>query len=56
MRIAWATWKLVREMPGGEKMVEFTRVLHRTRDDALVEEIPTFRADPLQPKCDGWCE
>lgn len=19
-------------------------------------QVPTFRADPLTPKCDGWCE
>ena len=48
----------MQKMPGGEKHVAFTRILHRTdRDvDPLKEEIPTFRADPLQPQCDDWCE
>lgn len=34
----------------------FTRILHRTQADhaSLMEEIETFRADPLQPKCDNW--
>lgn len=43
-------------MPGGERHVGFTRILHRTTDDELMNEIPTFRADPLQPDCDEWCE
>lgn len=43
-------------MPGGEKLVAFTRILHRSKPDVLVEEIPTFRANPLTPKCDIWCE
>lgn len=34
----------------------FTRILHRTKPDELMDEIPTFRADPLQPECDEWCE
>ena len=56
MRIAWATYNLILAMPGGERHVAFTRVLHRTKDDELMDEMPTFRADPLQPACDGWCE
>ncbi len=54
MRIAYATWQLTRKMPGGERYVGFTRILHRTKPDELMDEIPTFRADPLQPQCDGW--
>jgi hydroxyproline O-arabinosyltransferase len=56
MRIAYATYKLVQAMPGGERHVAFTRILHRTQPDALMDEMPTFRADPLQPACDEWCE
>jgi hypothetical protein len=41
-------------LPGGERHVGFTRILHRTKPDALMGEIETFRADPLQPKCDEW--
>ena len=43
-------------MPGGDRFVAFTRILHRTKPDELMEEIPTFRAEPLQPECDSWCE
>lgn len=56
MRIAYATYNLIKEMPGGSRHVAFTRILHRTKDDELMDEIPTFRADPLQPKCDDWCD
>lgn len=56
MRIAYATYNLMKEMPGGGRHVAFTRILHRTKDDELMDEIPTFRADPLQPECDNWCE
>jgi len=56
MRIAYATYLLTLQMPGGEHHVGFTRILHRTVPDELMDEIPTFRADPLQPECDEWCE
>lgn len=35
----YATYKLVQKQPGGEKMVGFTRILHRTKDDILVSEV-----------------
>lgn len=41
-------------MPGGNRHTGFTRILHRTKPDPLMGEIETFRADPLQPKCDDW--
>jgi hypothetical protein len=53
-RIAYSTYKIMAAMPGGEQHVAFTRVLHRTKDDNLMEEVPTFRAEPLQPNCDWW--
>lgn len=31
LRIAYATYKLVQAMPGGERHVAFTRILHRTK-------------------------
>ena len=34
----------------------FTRVLHRTSDDELMQEVPTRRFAPLQPDCDVWCQ
>ncbi|EFN56336.1 hypothetical protein CHLNCDRAFT_144797 [Chlorella variabilis] len=56
LRIAFATYKLIQSMPGGNRHTGFTRILHRTKPDPLMGEIETFRADPLQPKCDDWCE
>jgi hypothetical protein len=58
LRIAYATYKLIQKMPGGERHVAFTRILHRTKPDhpGIMAEIETFRADPLQPACDDWCE
>lgn len=58
MRIAYASYRVMQKMPGGDRHTAFTRILHRTnRDrDILEDEIPTFRADPLQPACDDWCE
>ncbi|GFH17753.1 uncharacterized protein HaLaN_14448 [Haematococcus lacustris] len=57
--LAWlryGTYKLVQAMPGGEKLTGFTRVMHRTTDDFLMDEVPTFRAQPLHPKCDEYCD
>lgn len=54
-RIMVAGFRLAQKMPGGDKMVAMTRILHRTTPDEVMEEIPTFRADPLQPECDKWC-
>lgn len=47
--ILYGTFKLAQRMPGGDKMVGFTRILHRSTDDALSPVIPTFRANPLHP-------
>ncbi|GLC55430.1 hypothetical protein PLESTB_000986400 [Pleodorina starrii] len=55
-RIMYGTYKLVQKMPGGEKLTGFTRILHRMKPDELMDEIPTFRANPLHPKCDEWCD
>ena len=54
-RIMVGGFRLAQKMPGGDKMVALTRILHRTTPDEVMEEIPTFRADPLQPECDKWC-
>jgi hypothetical protein len=44
-------------MPGGENMVAFTRILHRTVPDCLMKEVPTFHVwDVVKPQCDGWCD
>eukprot|EP00877_Chromochloris_zofingiensis_P015145 jgi/Chrzof1/9885/Cz04g19190.t1 len=55
-RIMYGTYKLVQKQPDGDKLTGFTRVLHRMTDDEVMGEIPTFRVNPLQPKCDTWCE
>ncbi|KAL4451270.1 hypothetical protein ABPG77_009342 [Micractinium sp. CCAP 211/92] len=54
--IMYGTYQLAKKQPGGEKMVAFTRILHRTTDDALSTKLDTFRANPLHPECDGWCD
>lgn len=33
------TWKIVRNQPGGEKLVAVTRILHRTAPDELMVEV-----------------
>lgn len=55
-RIMYGTYQEVQKMPGGEVLTGFTRILHRSTPDEVVDEIPTFRADPLEPKCDVWCD
>ena len=56
-RILYSSYKMVQKMPGGELMTGFTRILHRTVPDILMEEVPTFHAwDVLKPACDGWCD
>ena len=53
--VMYGTYQLAQKMPGGDKMVAFTRILHRQTDDALSPRVPTFRADPLHPGgCAGW--
>ncbi|EFJ51470.1 hypothetical protein VOLCADRAFT_103500 [Volvox carteri f. nagariensis] len=52
----YGTYKLVQKMPGGDKLTGFTRILHRMKPDELMDEIPTFRANPLHPECDEWCD
>lgn len=56
LRIMYGTYQLVQKMPGGEKLVAFTRILHRQQPDVLMSEIPTWRVEPLHPQCDTWCE
>jgi hypothetical protein len=47
--VMYGTYKLAQKMPGGDKMVGFTRILHRTTHDALSPRVPTFLATPLHP-------
>lgn len=49
----YGTFKLAQRMPGGDKMVGFTRILHRTAHDGLSPVVPTWRANPLHPGAAG---
>eukprot|EP00195_Chlamydomonas_chlamydogama_P009547 CAMPEP_0202895500 /NCGR_PEP_ID=MMETSP1392-20130828/4679_1 /ASSEMBLY_ACC=CAM_ASM_000868 /TAXON_ID=225041 /ORGANISM="Chlamydomonas chlamydogama, Strain SAG 11-48b" /LENGTH=453 /DNA_ID=CAMNT_0049580525 /DNA_START=68 /DNA_END=1426 /DNA_ORIENTATION=+ len=57
-RILWGTYNVAKKMPGGEKLTGFTRILHRTVPDVLMDEIPTFHAPNTRyANCDdGACE
>lgn len=37
--IRYATYLLAQRMEGGERMVAFTRILHRTSEDMLMNEV-----------------
>jgi len=55
-RVVYSTYQLVQQMPGGEKMTGFTRILHRTVPDLLMDEIPTYHLwDIWHPECDHGC-
>ncbi|KAL4442745.1 hypothetical protein ABPG77_006739 [Micractinium sp. CCAP 211/92] len=51
--VLYGTFLRAQRMPGGDKMVAFTRILHRVTDDALVPGVPTWRVDPVRPECGG---
>eukprot|EP00891_Asterochloris_glomerata_P007790 jgi/Astpho2/7790/fgenesh1_pm.00117_%23_7_t len=55
-RIMYGTYNKAQQLPGGERLAAFTRILHRTTPDILMDEVPTWRANPLTPRCDVWCE
>ncbi len=54
-RVFYRTWLAASAAPGSP-LRHFTRVLHRTRDDELMREIPTVRIDPTHPECDRGCD
>ena len=39
MRIAFGTYQLMTQMEGGDRHVAFTRILHRTKPDELMDEV-----------------
>lgn len=41
--VRYGTFKLVQKMPGGETLVAFTRILHRTKPDILMDEVGVHR-------------
>lgn len=50
------SYQRAQRMAGGEHLRYFTRILHRQEPDAVMDEIPTVRVEPLHPHCDTWCE
>ena len=54
-RVFYQTWREAASARGSP-LRHFTRVLHRTRDDELVNEIHTVRIDPTHPECDNGCD
>ncbi|DBA81022.1 TPA: hypothetical protein ACH3X2_007228 [Trebouxia sp. C0005] len=55
-RIMYGTYQMIQKAAGGDQHVAFTRILHRSEPDILMTQVPSFRADPLTPACDTWCE
>ena len=59
----YGTYQLVQKMPGGDQLVAFTRILHRTKPDVLVDEVgspearasgsvqPAWPIQNLRPSC-----
>ena len=37
--VRYATYKAVQKQPGGQQLVAFTRILHRTKPDILYNEV-----------------
>ena len=54
-RVFHQTWRKAAAEPGSP-LRHFTRVLHRTKDDELVNEIHTIRIDPTHAECDAGCD
>lgn len=45
----YGSWLRARRLPGGDKMVALTRLLHRSEDDDLSPFMPTYRTTPMHP-------
>lgn len=50
MPARYGTYKLVQKQPGGEKLVAFTRILHRQKGDVLMAEV-----HKMSPVCFKHC-
>jgi hypothetical protein len=53
-RIMYGSYKLAQKMPGGEILAGFTRILHRTVDDELMEVRSGRAKSELHRKCFGF--
>eukprot|EP00271_Cylindrocystis_brebissonii_P019379 TRINITY_DN586_c0_g1_i2.p1 TRINITY_DN586_c0_g1~~TRINITY_DN586_c0_g1_i2.p1 ORF type:complete len:251 (+),score=30.24 TRINITY_DN586_c0_g1_i2:353-1105(+) len=51
-RVMYYWYKKIQALPGGEDMGGYTRILHSGQEDNLVDEIPTWVAQPLPPGVD----
>lgn len=48
----YATYKATQKQPGGQQLVAFTRILHRTKPDILYNEVsPQAQVTTLQSCC-----
>ena len=56
-RVFYATYQRVVALDPGGVMARgaFTRVLHRSTDDELMHEVPTWRVTPVHVNCDVYC-
>ena len=56
-RVFYATYqRVLADDPGGVMARgAFTRVLHRSTDDELMHEVPTWRVTPVHVNCDVYC-
>lgn len=56
-RVFYATYlRVLADDPGGiMAQGAFTRVLHRSTDDELMHEVPTWRVTPVHVNCDVYC-
>lgn len=52
----YGSFRLAQRQPGGDKLVAFTRILHRTADDELSPHVPTVRVQPMRAACDRQCD
>jgi len=54
-RVFFQTWLRASGEPGSP-LKHFTRVLHRTKNDELMNEVPTIRITPTHKECDEGCD
>ena len=40
----YGTYQKAQQLPGGERLAAFTRILHRQAPDILMDEVGTYRA------------
>ena len=53
-RFLYHSYLEVKDEPGS-LLRGITRILHRSADDELMDEVPTVRVQPVTPECERWC-